>query len=94
VICEVRGVCIKTGFNVWINELFVRSTNDATIVEQTLDGLLAEDEGMEVDQGYAGDSNKLKSPQLFPTTTTKEREGTSESMAWDCQPQVEDLQCM
>jgi hypothetical protein len=56
-------VCIKTGSIVWINGPFVASTGDATIFKNTLSGLLADDEGVEVDKGYGGD-NKLKSPQV------------------------------
>jgi DDE superfamily endonuclease len=57
------GVCIKTGFIVWVNGPFVASTNDATIFTNGLVHLLTEDEGVEVDAGYKGHP-KFKSPSV------------------------------
>jgi DDE superfamily endonuclease len=64
------GVCIKTGYIVWVNGPFVASTGDATIFKNTLSGILADDEGVEVDKGYGGD-NKLKSPQVNSSQSQK-----------------------
>lgn len=63
------GVCIKTGFIVWINGPFEASKNDGTIFRNTLSTLLADDEGVEVDAGYKGD-DKMKAP----TTATSRKQ--------------------
>lgn len=57
------GVCIATGFIVWINGPFPASHNDSTIFKNTLKVLLADDEGVEVDSGYKGDE-KFKTPTV------------------------------
>lgn len=57
------GVCIKTGFIVWVNGPFVASTNDSAMFKETLTHLLADDEGVECDRGYTGDA-KLKSNKV------------------------------
>jgi hypothetical protein len=57
------GVCIKTGFIFWINGPFHGGENDGTIFKETLSGLLAEDEAVEVDSGYVGD-DKFKGPTV------------------------------
>ena len=56
------GVCIKTGYIVWINGPFVGSANDGTICKNGLLTFLADDEGVEVDAGYTGD-HKFKRPE-------------------------------
>lgn len=55
------GVCIATGYIVWIKGPVVASVNDSTLFKQHLAGLLAEDEGVEVDAGYKG-HDALKAP--------------------------------
>jgi DDE superfamily endonuclease len=70
------GVCIKTGYIVWINGPFVASTSDATIFKNTLSGLLADDEGVEVDKGYGGDK-KLKSPQVNSSKLQKKEKASA-----------------
>lgn len=50
------AVCIKTGWIVWVNGPFEASTPDSTIFIETLGHLIAEDEGVECDQGYKGDA--------------------------------------
>lgn len=57
------GVCIATGRIVWLNGPFVASTNDGTIFKNTLEAMLADDEGVEVDAGYKG-SPKFKTPTV------------------------------
>eukprot|EP00536_Pseudo-nitzschia_multiseries_P013950 jgi/Psemu1/36962/gm1.36962_g len=57
------GVCLKTGWIVWINGPFVGSANDATIFKEGLSTLLHDDEGVEVDRGYKGD-DKMKLPDM------------------------------
>jgi hypothetical protein len=57
------GVCIKTGYIVWVNGPFVGSENDGTIFTQGLATFLAEDEGVEVDGSYKGHS-KFKGPTV------------------------------
>ena len=64
------GVCIKTGFIVWLNGPFVASKNDGRIFRETLEGLLAADESVEVDGGYKG-SDKMKGPTA--ATSQKDR---------------------
>jgi hypothetical protein len=56
------GVCITTRYVVSVNGPFVGNNGDATIFKNTLSGLLADDEGVEVDAGYTGD-DKLKAPK-------------------------------
>jgi hypothetical protein len=55
------GVCIKTGYIVWVNGPFVGSENDGTVFSEGLGTLLAEDEAVEVDGEYKG-NNKIKGP--------------------------------
>lgn len=57
------GVCIQTGWIVWVNGPFLASTNDNTIFQQTLAGMLSSDEGVEVDSGYGG-HDALKTPTV------------------------------
>lgn len=57
------GVSIQRCDIVWINGPFVCSTNDGTIFGNELAGLLASDEGVEVDQGYQGHP-KFKNPSV------------------------------
>eukprot|EP00536_Pseudo-nitzschia_multiseries_P016292 jgi/Psemu1/45626/gm1.45626_g len=61
------GVCLKTGWIVWINGPFVGSANDATIFKEGLSTLLHDDEGVEVDRGYKGD-DKMKLPDMGMTS--------------------------
>eukprot|EP00536_Pseudo-nitzschia_multiseries_P000808 jgi/Psemu1/1811/gm1.1811_g len=61
------GVCLKTGWIVWINGPFVGSENDATIFKEGLSTLLHDDEGVEVDRGYKGD-DKMKLPGIGVTS--------------------------
>eukprot|EP00536_Pseudo-nitzschia_multiseries_P003093 jgi/Psemu1/6939/gm1.6939_g len=57
------GVCLKTGWIVWINEPFAGSKNDGTILKEELSNLLHDDEAVEVDRGYRGDA-KMKLPDM------------------------------
>lgn len=57
------GVCIRTGYIVWISGPFHCSKGDATIAKEGLIPLLAEDEGLEVDAGYTG-HDKFKAPSV------------------------------
>eukprot|EP00536_Pseudo-nitzschia_multiseries_P016490 jgi/Psemu1/46397/gm1.46397_g len=57
------GVCLKTGWIVWINGPFVGSKNDGTIFKEGLSNLLHDDEAVEVDRGYRGD-DKMKLPDM------------------------------
>jgi DDE superfamily endonuclease len=57
------GVSIANCDIVWINGPFVASKNDSTIFREKLSGLLAIDEGVEVDKGYTGD-DKLMHPNV------------------------------
>eukprot|EP00536_Pseudo-nitzschia_multiseries_P000054 jgi/Psemu1/176/gm1.176_g len=61
------GVCLKTGWIVWINGPFVGSGNDATIYKEGSSTLLHDNEGVEVDQGYKGD-DKMKLPDMGMTS--------------------------
>eukprot|EP00536_Pseudo-nitzschia_multiseries_P006474 jgi/Psemu1/193182/e_gw1.138.9.1 len=61
------GVCLKTGWIVWINGPFVGSANDATIFKEGLSTLLHDDEGVEVDRGYKGD-DEMKLPDMGMTS--------------------------
>eukprot|EP00536_Pseudo-nitzschia_multiseries_P014208 jgi/Psemu1/37882/gm1.37882_g len=61
--CKV-GVCLKTGWIVWINGPFIVSVNDATIFKEGLSTLLHNNEGVEVDWGYKGD-DKMKLPDMW-----------------------------
>jgi DDE superfamily endonuclease len=69
------GVCIATGFIVWINGPFVCSTNDATIFNGELANLLTEDEGVEVDGGYKG-SAKFKTPSVSLSRTQRKQKAS------------------
>ena len=55
------GVCIKTGFIVWTFGPHMGGALDGEIFKKQLDGLLADDEGVEVDAGYKG-SSRFKAP--------------------------------
>jgi hypothetical protein len=57
------GVCIKTGYIVWINGPVVASMNDLKLFKSLLMNLLCEDEGVEVDVGYNG-ADSLNNPQV------------------------------
>eukprot|EP00536_Pseudo-nitzschia_multiseries_P018673 jgi/Psemu1/56738/gm1.56738_g len=57
------GVCLKTGWIVWINGPFVGSKNDGIIVKEGLSNLLHDDEAVEVDRGYRGD-DRMKLPDM------------------------------
>jgi hypothetical protein len=58
------GVCIKTGFIVWVNGPFKAGESDLTIFEGALEGMLCEDEGVECDAFYKGNP-RFKSPQVY-----------------------------
>ena len=62
------GVCIKTGYIVWMNGPFEASASDGTICINGLLQELADDEGVEVDAGYRG-HDKFKRPE---TATSRE----------------------
>eukprot|EP00536_Pseudo-nitzschia_multiseries_P002194 jgi/Psemu1/183021/e_gw1.29.19.1 len=64
------GVCLKTGWIVWINEPFVGSKNDGTIFKEGLSNLLHDDEAVEVDRGYRGD-DKMNLPDMGFTRIEK-----------------------
>eukprot|EP00536_Pseudo-nitzschia_multiseries_P019074 jgi/Psemu1/58787/gm1.58787_g len=53
------GVCLKTGWIVWINGPFVGSANDATIFKEGLSTLLHDDEGLP-DMGMTSKQRKMK----------------------------------
>ena len=58
------GICIKTGWIVWVNGPFKAGKNDKTIFgEDGLKDALHDDEGVEVDSGYQG-NDKLKNPSV------------------------------
>jgi hypothetical protein len=57
------GVSIFGAGIVWINGPFVASKNDITVFQGSLRSLLLEDEYVEADSGYRGDS-KLMTPQV------------------------------
>jgi len=58
------GVCIKTGHIVWASGPFVGSASDGTIFAEGLgNGILMDDEDVEVDAGYKGHA-KMKSPTV------------------------------
>eukprot|EP00536_Pseudo-nitzschia_multiseries_P017516 jgi/Psemu1/225351/e_gw1.1596.9.1 len=57
------GVCLKTGWIVWINGPFVGSKNDGTIFKEGLSNLLHDNEAVEVDRDYRGD-DKMKLPDV------------------------------
>eukprot|EP00536_Pseudo-nitzschia_multiseries_P010470 jgi/Psemu1/26047/gm1.26047_g len=57
------GVCLKTGWIVWINGPFFRSKNDGTIFKEGLSNLLHDNKAVEVDRGYRGD-DKMKLPDM------------------------------
>eukprot|EP00536_Pseudo-nitzschia_multiseries_P003821 jgi/Psemu1/8598/gm1.8598_g len=57
------GVCLKTGWIVWINGPFVGNKNDGTIFKEGLSSLLHDNEAVEVDRGYRGD-DKMKLPDM------------------------------
>eukprot|EP00536_Pseudo-nitzschia_multiseries_P006749 jgi/Psemu1/15990/gm1.15990_g len=60
---EVLGVCLKTGWIVWINGPFVGSKHDGTIFKEGLSNLLHDNEAVEVDRDYRGD-DKMKLPDM------------------------------
>ena len=72
------AVCLRTGRIVWINGPFVGSKSDGTIFREGLSNLLYDEEGVEVDRGYAGD-NKMKTPQMGKDS--KERKMKSNARA-------------
>ena len=57
---------------VWINGPFVASANDATIFKEKLAGLLADDEGVEVDAGYKGHA-KFKTPTVATSSVYRKQ---------------------
>lgn len=69
------GVCIATGFIVWVNGPFHCGVGDSTIFKGTLSGLLAEDEGVEVDGGYKGDAS-LKNPNVNRSRVQRQQKAT------------------
>eukprot|EP00536_Pseudo-nitzschia_multiseries_P001354 jgi/Psemu1/3171/gm1.3171_g len=71
------GVCLKTGWIVWINRPFVGSKNDGTIFKEGLSNLLHDNKAVEVYRGYRGD-DKMKPPDMG--FTRKERK--MKSNAW------------
>ena len=64
------GVCIATGHIVWVNGPFEASKNDSAIFNDTLDSLLCDDEGVEVDQGYKG-NHRFKSPTVASSRSAR-----------------------
>ena len=58
------GICLQTGHIVWINGPFEGGMSDSKIFrEEGLSTLLYDQEAVEVDRGYGGDS-RLKTPQV------------------------------
>ena len=57
------GVCIKTGYIVWINGPFVASASESTIFKDGLGEHICEDEKVEVDSGPKGD-HRLVQPHV------------------------------
>ena len=57
------GICIQTGHICWVNGPHIGSANDGAVFKETLAPLLADEEGVEVDSGYLGNS-KCKLPHM------------------------------
>eukprot|EP00536_Pseudo-nitzschia_multiseries_P015770 jgi/Psemu1/43791/gm1.43791_g len=72
------GVCLKTGWIVWINRPFVGSKNDGTIYKEGLSNLLHDDEAVEVDRGYRG-HDKMKLPDMGLTGIERKMKSNAQS---------------
>eukprot|EP00536_Pseudo-nitzschia_multiseries_P013971 jgi/Psemu1/37047/gm1.37047_g len=72
------GVCLKTGWIVWINGPFVGSKNDETIFKEGLSNLLHDNEAVEVDRDYRGD-DKMKLPDMGFTQIERKMKSNARS---------------
>lgn len=69
------GVCIKTGWIVWVNGPFKAGRSDKTIfAEDGLKAALCDDEGVEVDARYQGD-DQLKNPSVAQSREDRKQKG-------------------
>jgi len=58
------GVCISTGYIVWINGPFRCGQNDLTISRTALLGALDHEESAVADSGYVGEPHHLRTPKV------------------------------
>ena len=72
------GVCLKTGWIVWINGPFIGSANDGTMFIEGLSTLLHDEEAVEVDKGYKGD-RKMKLPDMGMTSKERKMKSNARS---------------
>ena len=59
------GVCIATGHIVWINGPFRCGMHDITVFRQAAIDALEEEEKVEADGGYKGESLHINTPNLY-----------------------------
>ena len=57
------GICIATGYIVWINGPFRCGENDINISRTALIGALDRDEAAVADEGYRGEPHHIRTPQ-------------------------------
>ena len=72
------GVCLKTGWIVWVNGPFRGGLGDKTIFKDGLATLLFEEEGVEVDKGYTGD-DRFKTPGIGLTSQKRKMKSNARS---------------
>ena len=66
------GVCIATGYIVWINGPFRCGMNDLQVVQQAMVGKLIDDEMAVADRGDVGEDWHIKTPLPFHSRTQNE----------------------
>jgi len=57
------GICIATGYIVWINGPLRCGENDINISQTALIGALDRDESAVADEGYGGEPHHIRTPQ-------------------------------